>query len=95
MREKDLGNTHYLLCLGYEKSKGRRGQYTFKLFVKDSMEGDTLLAAELWYNQETELVTRQRTGRVLDRYTILESTHLHGFAAKMRGVPVASPVTTA
>ena len=82
--KKDRGNTHYLLCLGCEEEAGRkrRGRRTtFTLRVKDPMEGDTLLAAPLWNEPHVELMTRQATGRPLDRYGILESTHLCGLGA--------------
>ena len=45
------------------------------------MEGDVLLAAPLWEtpvgDARVELTTRQSSGAALDRYSILESTHLH------------------
>ena len=48
------------------------------------MEGDVLLAAELWDQPGVELMTRQPAGQPLDRYAILESTHLHGLGALLR-----------
>ena len=73
---KDRSQTHFLLCLGYEEKAGRRGRRAFTLYVKDPMEGDVMLAAPLWEEHDVELMTRQASGRPLDRYSILMSTHL-------------------
>ena len=73
---KDQGNTHYLLVLGYEEEVRRRGGNVRKLWLKDPMEGDELLEAEFWAEPAVELMTRQSSGKPLDRYTILEATHL-------------------
>ena len=73
---KDKGNTHYLLGVGYEESSSRRGGTAYTLYVKDPMEGDVVLAAPLWHEPTIELCTRQINGAVLDRYAVLESTHL-------------------
>eukprot|EP01043_Picozoa_sp_COSAG02_P044585 COSAG02_NODE_3997_length_5934_cov_5.000171_1_plen_144_part_00 len=75
---KDKGNTHYLLVLGYEEEVRRRGGNVRKLWLKDPMgdNGDTLLRAELWDEPAVELLTYQPSGSKLDRFTILEATHL-------------------
>jgi hypothetical protein len=75
---KDQGRTHYLLCLGCQETTRQRGGSAYSLYVKDPMEGDALLTAQLWEEPGVELMTRQLTGQPLDRYAILESTHLHG-----------------
>ena len=79
---KDKGNTHYLLALGYQEEKGRRGSKRCTLLVKDPMLGDELLEAELWAARpaggpQAELTTQQN-GATLDRYAILEAAHLEG-----------------
>eukprot|EP01050_Picozoa_sp_SAG11_P005942 SAG11_NODE_440_length_9448_cov_3.356509_5_plen_311_part_00 len=73
---RDKGNTHYLLVLGYEETVRRRGGNVRTLWLKDPMEGDQLLSAEFWAESGVELTTRQPNGRTLDRYAILEATHL-------------------
>ena len=73
---KDQSATHYLLVLGYEEVVQRRNRLACTLYVKDPMEGDQLLRAVLWEEQGAELATKQPSGAVLDRYTILEATHL-------------------
>lgn len=40
-------------------------------------EGNKLLEAELWAEPGVELMTRQPSDRPLDRYGILEATHMH------------------
>ena len=55
-----------------------------KLWLKDAMEGDVLLEAQLWAEPQVELMTRKaEDGSVLDRYRILEATHL-----KMPALPM-------
>ena len=73
---KDKGNIHYLLVLGYQEISQRRGGNTYSLRVKDPMEGDQLLTAVLWHDQRVELMTQQVTGAALDRYSVLEATHM-------------------
>ena len=63
-----------------KKVRGRR-HAKYALRVKDPMEGDALLDASLWEEPRVELMTRQPNGRPLDRYSILESTHLCGLGA--------------
>jgi hypothetical protein len=72
---KDKGNTHYLLVLGFEEETRRR-RIVRKLWLKDPVEGDLLLEAELWAEPEVELLTKNGGGRTLDKYVILEATHL-------------------
>jgi hypothetical protein len=74
----DKGHTHYLLVLGYEEQIRRRGGNVRKLWLKDPMEGDQLLEAEFWAEPKVELMTKQAcgNGKPLDRYSILEATHL-------------------
>eukprot|EP01049_Picozoa_sp_SAG25_P007899 SAG25_NODE_673_length_6002_cov_4.287481_2_plen_286_part_00 len=71
----DKGNTHYLLALGFEETKQRRSLVR-SLWLKNPMEGDVLLRAECWAEPGVELLTFQPSGGKLDRYAILESTHL-------------------
>ena len=76
---KDNGHTHYLLVLGHEEQIRRRGGNVRKLWLKDPMEGDQLLEAEFWAEPKVELMTKQASGngKPLDRYRILEATHLN------------------
>ena len=87
LEQKDKGNTHYLLCIGCQvlKNRSRRSgnSYSYRLLVKDPMEGDVVLAARLWEDQHAELITWRTGGGVLDRYKILEATHLHGMGMKI------------
>ena len=48
-------------------------------------EGNQLLEAELWAEPGVELMTRQPSGCALDRYGILEATHLHRAKATAAG----------
>lgn len=98
----DKGNTHYLLALGYEETKARRTSVR-SLWLKDPMEGDVLLRAECWAEPGVELLTFQPSGSKLDRYAILESTHLcrpHGgdqlpaAAADLQTTAPAAPVAS-
>ena len=91
---KDKGNTHYLLCLGCEEIPRRRGGHAYSLRIKDPMEGNALLTAQLWEEPEVELMTRQLTGQPLDRYTILESTHLHGLGGLLAGTAATNTANT-
>ena len=55
----------------------RRGGNVRKLWLKDPMEGNRLLEAELWAEPNCELMTKHAdTGKPLDRYSILEAAHL-------------------
>ena len=85
--KKDKGHTHYLLALGYEETKQRR-TLVRSLWLKDPMEGDVLLRAECWPEPGVELLTLQPSGSNLDRYAILEATHLRPPAAG--GEPTAA-----
>jgi len=80
---RDKGNTHYLLVVGYQEVARRCGNVC-SLFVKDPMEGNVVLVAALWDRPETELTTRQASGATLDRYGILESTHMKGLGSRLR-----------
>ena len=65
LEKKDEGNTHYLLCVGYQvlfKNRSRRGRNSYRLLVKDPMDGDEVLAAALWEDQDAELRTKQTGG---------------------------------
>ena len=73
---KDQSATHYLLALGFEEVLQRRSHHACTLYVKDPMEGDQILRAMLWEERGIELTTKQPSGAVLDRYKILEATHL-------------------
>jgi hypothetical protein len=81
---KDKGNVHYLLVLGYQEIVRRRGRNAYSLRLKDPMEGDVLLTGILWDERQAELVTRQASGAVLDRFSILESTHMQGLRAQLQ-----------
>ena len=83
---KDKGGTHYLVVLGYQETVRRRGGNTYELRVKDPMEGDQILTAVLWGKQGEELKTLQVSGSALDRYSILESTHMLGLSARLQGM---------
>ena len=48
----------------------------YTLYIKDPMEGNKLLLAKLWDERGVELITKQPNGSTLDRYMILEATHL-------------------
>jgi len=73
---KDKGRTHYLVVFGYEEKVTRRSGTSHILYVKDPTEGDALFVAELWAESNIELSTKQGNGSILDRYMILEATHL-------------------
>ena len=98
---KDKGHMHYLLVLGFEEQIRRRGGNVRRLWLKDPMEGNELLEAEFWAEPKVELITKQASGKPLDRYTILEATHLKappmfpGAAAEAeapaRGAAAAAP----
>jgi len=90
---KDKGGTHYLLVVGYQETRRRRGGNACSLQVKDPMEGNQLLAAVLWNDQRAELTTQQVTGSALDRFKILESTHTQGLRARLRGTAKGPPVS--
>lgn len=92
---RDKGHTHYLLVLGFEEQVRRRGGNVRKLWLKDPMEGDQLLEAELWADREYELTTKQAdTGKPMDRYSILEATHLAAAVVAAAGAN-AAPVPPA
>ena len=75
LERKDKGNTHYLVVFGYEETR-RRNRESYSLIIKDPNEGDTLLEAKLWDDNSVELTTKQTNGSTLDRFNILEATHL-------------------
>ena len=76
LERKDQGKTHYLLVLGYQETLKRRNGKSYTLYIKDPMEGNKLLLAKLWDEHGVELITKQPNGSTLDRYMILEATHL-------------------
>jgi len=73
-------STHYLLVLGYEEVRGRRGSVSRVLLVKDPMEGDVLLRAQLecdvFNGGAMALTTLKPEGGLLDRVRPTEITHL-------------------
>jgi len=73
---KDRGKTHYLLVLGYEETIRRRTGKSYTVYVKDPTESDEMLTAKFWDESTVELTTKQANGSILDRYMILEATHL-------------------
>ena len=90
--KQDRGQTHFLLVLGLEELRSRR-TVVRRLLLKDPMVGDALLKAELWALREAggepaELTTMEETkqgeSKPLDRYKILEATHLEAPAEWQR-----------
>ena len=76
LERKDQGKTHYLLVLGCEEKKERRNGKSYILYIKDPTEGNKLLVGKLWDEIGVELMTKQANGSTLDRFNILEATHL-------------------
>jgi hypothetical protein len=78
--------THYLLVLGYHVQSGRRGRKSYQLFLKDPMEGDRLITANLEAGVDGKMVlatTREDAAGMLDRFRPLQSYHFCGkFAPK-------------
>ena len=72
---KRPGSMHYLLCLGYEKLAIDSSDI-HSLQVKDPDHGDTVLTAELWKDQQTELTTLNSDCVVLGRFQIIEAIHM-------------------
>ena len=76
--------THYLLLLGCQAQSGRRGRKSFRLFLKDPMEGNRLVEAGLEAGMDGKMVlTTTRAdargkGGVLDRFRPLQSYHICG-----------------
>ena len=74
----------------------RRGGNVHKLWLKDPMEGNQLLEAELWAEPNCELMTKQAdTGKPLDRYSILEAAHLTASPEAVAAAAVADAASVA